>query len=106
MKEAPIAVDLMIPLVVVTILFSMYLRKQHYHVARFLPMEDSGTKDAENKEDGMGLDFLKDAYLQPAVKNKTEVPHNYDQINGGITANETGNAAAAGEYDKTDELSV
>ncbi|KAL3903078.1 MAG: hypothetical protein SGILL_010583, partial [Bacillariaceae sp.] len=104
LKGAPIAVGLLVPLIVITILFSMYLNKQHYHVTRFLPMEDCGEQDQANAQNGTSLDFLQEAYLQPAMKTKTVLPDNYDQIDGAVTAR--GGAVDGTEEDKGDEVSV
>ena len=82
LKQAPIAVGLPVPLIVVTILFNSYLKKKHYYVTRYLPTEDCAAVDRKNAEDCVTLEFLKDAYLQPALKVRSALPENYDEIEG------------------------
>jgi hypothetical protein len=43
----------------VTILFSMYLQKQHYHVTRFLAMEDCVNQDEWMVQENKVLTFWK-----------------------------------------------
>lgn len=82
LKQAPIAVGLLVPLIVVTILFNSYLKKKHYYVTRYLPTEDCAAVDRKNSEECVTLEFLKDAYLQPALKVRSALPENYDEIEG------------------------
>ena len=41
LNKSPIASALMFPLVVVTILFSIYIKQQHFRVAAFIPARDA-----------------------------------------------------------------
>jgi len=86
LKLAPIALGLIVPLIIITFLFQSYLNKKHYYVTRFLPTEDCGRVDRKNEEEGMTLDFLKEAYLQPALKTKSALPENYGEIDGKVAA--------------------
>jgi len=80
LKQSPIATALLIPLLISTFLFQWYLNKRHYAVTRCLPLEDCSKIDRENEREGMILDFLKEAYLQPAIKTKFAFPENHDKI--------------------------
>jgi hypothetical protein len=69
-------------LLIITCLFNSYLNKKHYYVTRYLPTEDCGKIDRKNETDGMTLDFLKEGYLQPAMKTKSRLPGNYSEVSG------------------------
>ena len=55
-----------------TILFNLYYKRRHYTVTRYLPLGDCAVVDGENESNGMTKDWLKNAYLQPALKECTE----------------------------------
>jgi calcium permeable stress-gated cation channel len=91
LKQSPIAVGLLVPLIVLTVLFSFYLNKKHYYVTRFLPTEDCINVDKVKKLEGPLLKFLKEAYLQPALKCSSKVdvrPDNYNAIYSGTIEGE------------------
>ena len=67
-KQAPTATYLMFPLIVGQVLFHIYIRQRHFHVARRLPTEDSLRLDAEH--DSMDYSFLRDKYRQSALMAK------------------------------------
>lgn len=67
--------DTQIPLIICTILFSLYVRQEHFHVTNHLPSEYCVEKDDENTQDGpMDYRFLKGAYLQAALKESARYP--------------------------------
>ena len=49
---------------IITILFSYYLRQEHFHTAEFLPIRSCLRTDSK----ALDLDFLKGSYLQPELK--------------------------------------
>lgn len=105
LKQSPVAVGLMVPLVLVTVLFNSYLKKKHYYVTGYLPAEDCIKMDKNNGTGGMPLDFLKEAYLQPALQSAVTsevLPENYNEIDKGET-NKLGEAAGAGEEEVSEE---
>ena len=48
-----------------TILFSYYIRQEHFHVADFLPIRNCLKQDTQRTQEE--LDFLKGSYLQPEM---------------------------------------
>lgn len=74
LKESNIAAALMIPLIIITILFHLYFKRRHYATTSFLPLGVCAAVDHKNINEGMGPDWLKDAYNQPALKNKVILP--------------------------------
>ena len=75
-----IAGILMIPLIVLTILFHLYFHKRHYMVTNFLPLGTAAAVDKKNKEEGMTYEWLEDAFLQPAMKDRLKFPCNYGKV--------------------------
>ena len=83
LKQSPVAVALLVPLVIITILFNCYLNKKHFYVTKYLSTKDCGDMDTKNEKEGMTLEFLEDAYLQPALKSAAPmIPENYKEIEG------------------------
>mmetsp|Transcript_10784 Transcript_10784/g.16622 ORF Transcript_10784/g.16622 Transcript_10784/m.16622 type:complete len:874 (+) Transcript_10784:239-2860(+) len=78
LKKVPLAVSLMIPLIIVTLLFNFYIRQQHFHLGLYLPSADGVEEDLlKNKEAPLEFDFVKDEYLQAAMRKKVDKPDNY-----------------------------
>ena len=82
LKKSIIAGALLIPLIVVTVLFHQYFSRRHYMVTFFLPLGDCAETDKMNEEGGMSHEWLVDAYLQPALKDRVKHPSNYGNIQG------------------------
>jgi hypothetical protein len=55
----------------VTILFSIYIRQQHFHVAEYLPSRSAMQQDLKRSPDE--LKFLVGSYLQPELKADRDV---------------------------------
>ena len=55
----------------ITILFSYYIRQEHFHVAEFLPTRTALQQDVRRPLEK--LEFLKDSYLQPELKVDRDV---------------------------------
>ena len=72
LQKSPIASAMMFPLVVVTILFSVYIKQQHFRVAAFIPARDAMLVDEKNEGDS--LEFLQGQYIQPELREKTKLP--------------------------------
>jgi calcium permeable stress-gated cation channel len=105
LKQSPIAVGLMVPLILVTVLFNSYLNKKHYYVTGYLPTEDCIAMDKKNEESNVSLDFLNESYLQPALKasaRETILPENYNEISGS-KVDSSANAAGTGVEDVSEE---
>ena len=79
-KRSTIAAILMLPLIIMTILFKVYLNRRHYSVTRFLPMAMCSAIDGNSENEGVIDASLKDAYLQPALKGGSAFPENYSEI--------------------------
>jgi Calcium-dependent channel, 7TM region, putative phosphate len=69
LAKARKAFAMTIPLIVVTVLFNLYIRQKHFHIARYLSSVTCVELDHKNRsqEDIGSFDFLKDKYFQPAL---------------------------------------
>jgi hypothetical protein len=79
-KESPVASALIIPLIVITIMFTIYVKQKHWAITDNLPGRICLKVDMENEEQGgLETDFLRGAYTQPDLKAKKEaLPDNND----------------------------
>ena len=75
---------------IISVLFSFYIRKQHFRVARFLPTRNCLRED--ERRDEMDMSFLVGAYLQPELAAPRRVA-----ISDPYTANET-HSGSRGDY--------
>lgn len=76
LKQAPVAAPMMVPLIITTILFAVYIHQRHFRVARSLSMEDCLHYDQINTEEGMNFDFVEGKYRNPALAHRTILPDN------------------------------
>lgn len=68
---AAIPVLFMLPLLVIHVLFSFYLKQKHFHVTNFLPSRECLEIDLRNSAEGrMDYSFVKRKYLQPSLQTK------------------------------------
>lgn len=74
LKKAFIAGILLIPLIIITILFTGYIKQQHFRVTVFAPTTLCASVDKTNGD--MDLGFLRSKYVQPALNTKDEYPDN------------------------------
>ena len=81
-KVAIIAAILLLPLIIMTIEFKVYLDQRHYSVTRYLPMAVCCAIDGNDYNEGVADAPLRDAYLQPALKGGSVFPENYSDIKG------------------------
>jgi hypothetical protein len=70
LKKSAIAVPLMVPLIVITVLFSSYIKQMHFRVAEYLPVHACKKVDASNPD----LCFLDKAFTQPELQDKILLP--------------------------------
>lgn len=74
LKKAAIAVPLMIPLIISTILFNFYIGQRHFLVSQHLPSRAALKKDLQNQEEGrLDMSFVRGEYLQEALKSKEAI---------------------------------
>ena len=96
LKTCWIAGFMLLPLIAATILFDVYLKRRHYLVTQYLPTGACAAADRYYKNEGMTYEWLQDAYLQPALKERTKFPPNYGLVEpdfeggSGKTEEETG----------------
>lgn len=74
LKKSAIGVPLMIPLIVVTSLFSVYIHQQHFRAATYLPARACMQADLQNAHDMLDLSFLDGAFVQPELQTKEAFP--------------------------------
>lgn len=90
LKQSVVASILMIPLLIVTVLFNIYVKQQHFSIAEHLPTAKCLDVDVRKGEEGFQSDFLVGAYTQPALKSKKEVlPENLSTTSPGYPDEET-----------------
>ena len=68
LKKATYATPLLVPLIIVTILFQMYIGQKHWDVAGRLPSRKCLQCDRKNEHKDLGFDG--DAYIQPEMRDK------------------------------------
>ena len=77
LKTAPVASGLMIPLLIITILWTIYMKQKHFMVTNYLPGADCVEFDRRNNIDGpMDMRFLRGLYIQPELRDKKLYPTN------------------------------
>lgn len=76
LKQGVIAAPLLVPLLIGTFMFNMYISQQHYLVTKHLPSTDCVAEDNKNTLNGLDFAFVKDQYLQPALQKKVLNPDN------------------------------
>ena len=80
LKQSRFAGPAVVPLMVITILFIMYINGRHSHVMKFLPTRDCVEIDKQNAENELtDFAFCKGEYLQPSLKKYREDPE-YDDF--------------------------
>eukprot|EP00529_Nitzschia_sp_RCC80_P004580 CAMPEP_0113497682 /NCGR_PEP_ID=MMETSP0014_2-20120614/30758_1 /TAXON_ID=2857 /ORGANISM="Nitzschia sp." /LENGTH=943 /DNA_ID=CAMNT_0000391633 /DNA_START=249 /DNA_END=3080 /DNA_ORIENTATION=- /assembly_acc=CAM_ASM_000159 len=77
LKRTPIGSALMFPLLIITIIFTVYINQQHFAMCENLPANACVAKDDFNNYEGpMNMDFLDGQYVQPELKEKLKYPEN------------------------------
>jgi len=104
LKEGFIAGILLVPLIVFSILFDRYFRERHYLVTAFLPAGDAVEADNEHESEGITYEWLRDQYLQPALKVKTKYPPNFENVAPAGWVDQSGDAEGlAGSINNDEE---
>jgi Calcium-dependent channel, 7TM region, putative phosphate len=67
LKHSAIGAGLMIPLVVVTCLFMIYLGQRHFKIGKHLPARACLSQDMANHDDDVDYDEFKNQYKNPAL---------------------------------------
>lgn len=79
LKKAVVSVGLMVPLIVITVLFNLYVRQEHFRVATFMPSNKAHRVDrVRNKEGVVDLELFRGAYVQPALKDRELFPESME----------------------------
>jgi hypothetical protein len=80
LNKSAIASSMMIPLLIITVLFTFYINQQHFSLTEHLPAKDAMMVDLRNKSNNHGgemdFDFLKDKYIQPELRDHEVWPEN------------------------------
>jgi Calcium-dependent channel, 7TM region, putative phosphate len=77
LKRIPSASALMLPLLIITILFVIYLGQQHFRMTKFLSARQCMATDRKNNVGRpMDMDFAKGQYVQPEMREKKKYPEN------------------------------
>lgn len=83
LAKAQTQLYMMCPLVISTVLFFEYLGEQHFRVAKYLSSvtcDEVDTRTNLKESCETELDFLKDQYLQPALKTMNETVEKHHQL--------------------------
>jgi hypothetical protein len=76
LKRASTAAAAMIPLFVGTILFTYFVRKEHFQMAKLLSAKECAEADMKHTLDGVDWDFLHGRYAQPELRARVVQPQN------------------------------
>lgn len=81
LKKNKIAAPLLIPLPIITLLFSVYLGQKHYYVISHLPTKICVQidKEKEAEDSTRAFEFVREKYLQPSMRERTSFPENFDE---------------------------
>ncbi len=77
LNKTAIASAMMIPLLIITILFTVYIHQKHFIFTEHLPAKFAVATDLRmNAEREMNFDFIKDKYIQPELREREVFPTN------------------------------
>jgi len=76
LKLAFTSSTLMIPLIIITVLFNMYIRQMHFKMTEHLPCRIAIRQDLKNVSNNMDFTFLDGLYVQPELRDKEILPEN------------------------------
>ena len=77
LKKAAVASLMMFPLIVITILFTVYIHQKHFKMTEHLPARECIALDLKNNAAGeMDCGFLRGMYIQPELRDKEILPEN------------------------------
>jgi hypothetical protein len=87
LKKSPIASAMMAPLLISTLLFSYYIKQQHFRMTESLPARDAMFSDHKYDHANEGYEFAKDKYLQPELREREKFPENGNESDYGSPSN-------------------
>jgi calcium permeable stress-gated cation channel len=103
LSKSAVASAMMIPLLIITILFTVYINQQHFAMTEHLPAKDALMADLRyTAEREMDYDFLKDKYIQPELREREVWPENFTverEIENGCLEFRTPPGSEAGDDD-------
>jgi hypothetical protein len=85
-KKAGVAISTMIPLMIMTALFIVYLIQNFFTLGQYLPAHTGLSQDLDNNEAGVDFEPFRNLYRHPALGVLDEQPK---EGNGGATTNTT-----------------
>jgi len=98
LKKNAIASALMFPLLIITILFTMYIGQQHFKMTKFLPARECMDTDAKNNALGpMDLEFMRGKYVKPELREKKVYPRN-EPLERKLRRSENGEAGLENQH--------
>ena len=74
LKRASTAAAAMIPLFACTLLFTYFVKKEHFQMARLLSAKECAEADMKHAENGVDWEFLRGRYVQPELKARYVEP--------------------------------
>lgn len=74
LKGSIIAVGMMAPLIIVTVIFRIYVGQKHFELALYLTSHDAMTADLN--VDSADYEFVEGKYVQPELRDKNLQPEN------------------------------
>uniref|UniRef100_A0A7S4JEF4 CSC1/OSCA1-like 7TM region domain-containing protein n=1 Tax=Odontella aurita TaxID=265563 RepID=A0A7S4JEF4_9STRA len=79
LQKGAVAGPAMLPLIIITVLFNMYMKQQHYRVTENMPSILCVEEDVSNIGE-IDLDFVKGEFLQPALQTRYLQPDNLSSL--------------------------
>ena len=104
LKLAYLPAVLLFPLIACTILFRSYIKQQHFHVSKYVPSTLCSSTDKANNHEDLDLSFLKDQYLQPAMKETVKFTEMLSTIEIYVDRTSEGKVSG-GQFGKSDAMS-
>jgi hypothetical protein len=74
LKEFAISIPLMVPLLVITCIFIMYLRQRHFTIGTYLAARACLSQDLANEGEGVDYNIFKNQYKNPALMERIAEP--------------------------------
>jgi hypothetical protein len=87
LKKSPIASAMMIPLLIITFLFSYYIKQEHFRMTESLPARDAMLSDDKYEHANEDFEFVKDKYIQPEFREREKFPENGNESDYGSPNN-------------------
>jgi hypothetical protein len=87
LKKSPIASAMMIPLLIITLLFTYYIHQEHFRMTESLPAQDAMNFDHKYEHANEDFEFVKDKYIQPELREREKFPENGNESDYGSPSN-------------------